>query len=153
MAAITAAGTGANNCWCRSVRRVPSPAGWWDPLRPMTAGCSRHWSVRGRDGSRLPSPPMGDIVPAAAVGEATGHPYLADQGFNGERWQQHWRQYGAEVITIPPANVALPWSAFDQRWLRHHRQVIETVYSRLVTVFGLFRLQAHSRAGQLSRLA
>lgn len=108
---------------------------------------------RPRDGARRPLPPVGEIVPADAVGVATGNPYLADQGFNGDRWQQHWRQYGAIVITIPPPNTAHAWTKSDKRWLRRHRQVIETVYSRLVVVFGLCRLQAHSRAGQLNRLA
>ena len=108
---------------------------------------------RPRDGSRRPSPPVAEIVPPEAVGVATGNPYLADSGFHGERWQQHWRQYGAEVITIPAENTLHPWTPAEKRWLRHHRQIIDTVFARLVTVFGLFHLQAHSRAGQLSRLA
>jgi hypothetical protein len=108
---------------------------------------------RPRDGKRAMPLPVGQILPLNAVGENPQRPYLADRGFNGARWQRHWRQYGATVVTIPPDNAADAWHERDKRWLRHHRQVVDTVFSRLCEGFGLFRLQAHSRWGQLTRLA
>lgn len=108
---------------------------------------------RSRDGKRPMHPPVGQILPLNAVGENPQRPYLADRGFSGARWQSHWLHYQATVVTIPPDNVAQPWPVRDKRWLRHHRQRVDTVFSRLCEVFGLFRLQAHSRWGQLTRLA
>lgn len=89
----------------------------------------------------------------AAVGQALPRPYLADRGFNGARWQQQWRHYGAEVITAPPTNAPTVWSPTTHRWLASKRQMVETVFARLHTVFELQRLNAHSRWGQLTRLA
>lgn len=113
------------------------------------AGCP----ARVAPAPRPRSPPVGAILPFQAVGEARHRPYLADRGFNGSRWRRHWRQYGAEVVTIPPDNAPDAWSPAQQRWLRQQRQVVDTVFSRLCEGFGLFRLQAHSRWGQLTRLA
>src|SRR5207253_2131102 len=48
------------------------------------------------------TPPLEHIGPFAAVGQATKRPYLADRGFNGWRWQDHWLKcYQATVITTP----------------------------------------------------
>ena len=79
---------------------------------------------------------------------------MADEGFNGQRWIDHWlEEYGADVITAPPANTSQAWSRSDKKWLAHHRQIVETVFARLSEVFGLKRLNAHSRWGQVTRLA
>lgn len=89
-----------------------------------------------------------------AVGKQRARPYLADQGFNGKRWrQQWWQRYGVDVITVPPANAREAWSAQDCRWLASKRQIVETLFARLGSVFALNHLQAHSRWGQLTRLA
>lgn len=101
---------------------------------------------------RLPNPDT--FAPFIAVGQARPRPYVADRGFNGERWRQHWqRYYAAEVLTIPPSNAPNAWTVAQQRWLASHRQIVETVFARLNTVFALNRLQAHSRWGQYTRLA
>ena len=90
----------------------------------------------------------------SAVGKPSPRPYLADRGFNGARWQQHWQtQYGACVITVPPSNVAHPWSPDWKRWLARHRQMVDTVFARLDDTFALKRLNAHSYWGQLTRVA
>jgi len=123
---------------------VSGRAGWAVSTAPL---------YRPRDGKRPMIPPMGQILPFIAVGENKKRPYLADRGFNGARWQRHWQQYGATVVTIPPNNAADAWQERDKRWLRRHRQVVDTVFSRLGEVFGFSRLQAHSRWGQLTRLA
>jgi hypothetical protein len=103
---------------------------------------------------RRPVLPIGFIGPPSAVGHDHRRPYLADKGFNGDRWRIHWKQrYGASVITVPPANVPNTWSAAHKRWLASHRQIVDTIFSRLDTVFGMKHLNAHSRWGQLTRIA
>jgi hypothetical protein len=109
---------------------------------------------RPRNGqARELTPPVAQFIPLVATGTPYPRPYLADQGFNGKRWATHWRQYQAQVITIPPANAPDAWSSQDRRWLKAHRQVVETVFARLVQSFALQHLNAHSRWGQLTRLA
>jgi hypothetical protein len=97
--------------------------------------------------------PSGRIRLLSAVGERHNRPYLADQGFNGDRWQRHWKQYGAEVITAPQANASSRWPPQLKGWLSSHRQIVDTVFSRLDRVFGLQHLNAHSDWGQYTRLA
>lgn len=92
--------------------------------------------------------------PPITTGLAMGGPYLADRGFNGDRWRLHWRdEYVADVVTAPPTNAPKDWERSDKQCLSKHRQIIETVFSRLVTVFSLKRLNAHSDWGKLTRLA
>ena len=109
----------------------------------------------GRKG-RTP-PPVGFIGGFRAVGcNPMGRPYLADKGFSGKKWADHWlTYYQATVITVPPDNALtqLPWSAPWKRWLASHRQIVETVFALLSQVFGLKTLQAHSRWGQYTRIA
>jgi hypothetical protein len=89
-----------------------------------------------------------------AAGKAAHQPYVADRGFNGARWQHHWQAlYQATVITVPPDNVAHPWSWDWKRWLASHRQIVDTVFARLDETFALKRLNAHSYWGQLTRVA
>ncbi len=91
---------------------------------------------------------------ALATGAAWAGPYLADEGFNGERWRRHWQtEYAAAVITVPPQNTPQAWTTTDKKWLAKHRQIVETVFARLATVFSLKRLNAHSDWGKLARLA
>ena len=99
-------------------------------------------------------PPVGAMGPFQAVGVAQDRPYLADKGFNGQRWVTHWRvQYQATVITVPPDNTPSRWSSRDKTWLASHRQIIETVFARLDQVFHIKHLNAHSRWGQYTRVA
>lgn len=101
----------------------------------------------------LPPPPS-DFSSLATVGNQRARPYLADRGFNGDRWRrQWWQRYEVSVITVPPANARAAWSAPDCRWLASKRQIVETLFARLGSVFALKQLQAHSRWGQLTRLA
>lgn len=99
-------------------------------------------------------PPVGFIGAWRAVGKSRGRCYLADRNFNGERWQQQWRQtYHAQVITAPVHNQRRGWSRQHQHWLNRHRQIIETVFAILSETFAIKRVQAHSRWGQFTRLA
>lgn len=99
-------------------------------------------------------PPIGAIGPFQAVGQAQDRPYLADRGFNGERWITHWQtQYQATIITPPPDNTSDAWSAPTKLWLASHRQLIETVFARLDYVFHIKHLNIHSRWGQYTQIA
>jgi hypothetical protein len=112
-----------------------------------------------RDAKQVRSRSRPPIRPAigpvhSAAGQGHPRPYLADQGFNGPRWQQHWaHQYGAHVLTVPPANVPGAWPASTKRWLGRCRQIIDTAFAWLTACFSLAHLQAHSRWGQFTRLA
>jgi hypothetical protein len=81
-------------------------------------------------------------------GRPRTYAYGADRNCIAARWRDHWRsQYAADVSACQhwsPALVALVSS---------HRQIVETVFAGLMEVFGLHRLNAHSRWGQYMRLA
>jgi hypothetical protein len=92
--------------------------------------------------------------PAITTGVACLVSYLADEGFNGQRWIAHWQdEYEATVITAPPANTKPAWSNELKRWLASHRQIVETVFAHLGEIFRLKRLGAHSNWGKIARLA
>jgi len=100
------------------------------------------------------APPRSSFGGLSAVGRQQARPYLVDQGFNGKRWsRQWWQRYGVSVISAPPANAHDAWSRQDRRWLACKRQIVETLFARLDTVFALKHLRAHSRWGQLTRVA
>jgi len=106
--------------------------------------------------SRTVPLPIGHIGAFQAGGVSQSRPYLADRGFNSERWQQHWRdRYGCTVLSVPPHNDPhrTNWSRQDCLWLASHRQIIDTTFGFLAEVFGWQKLQAHSRWGQYTRLA
>jgi len=112
---------------------------------------------RPRDGKKGHiAPPIGFMGGWAAVGVSRSCPYLADQGFNGHRWLTHWaRQFHATVLAVPPDNsqAERPWTRAAKLWLASHRQIVDTVFSRLDAVFAIKRLAVHSRWGQLAKLA
>ncbi len=92
--------------------------------------------------------------PAITVGQDRELPYLADDGFNGQRWIDQWAyEYNATVIASPPQKTKNAWQPDDKRWLSSHRQIVETVFARLTETFGIKRLNAHSDWGKITRLA
>jgi len=96
--------------------------------------------------------PTGPIWPRLAVGRLSPSPYVADDGFFGRVWQDHWRKtYGARVLT------AKSHRGSDSRRLRreHHswRQIVETINGRLEDTFNLHFPRARSMWGLLSRVA
>lgn len=103
---------------------------------------------------KLNSPSL--IYPLLAAGSRTWETaYLADKGFNGFRWQNHWfATYGVSVLTEPSRKTrqqALPssWA----KWFRGMRQAVETTFAVLCVVFAIKHLRAHSQLGQYTRLA
>ncbi len=100
------------------------------------------------------TPPVGHVGPVQAAGASKPRPYVADRGYNGQRWLDHWSSsYDAHVIAAPPDNVPHPWPPALKTWLASTRQLIETVFATLYRVFAIDRLNAHSRWGQYARIA
>jgi hypothetical protein len=121
---------------------ISARAGYMDLVGPLPAS-----------GKGL-SYPTGRMLLPASTGQAKARPYVADRGFNGARWYTHWlRLYHVCVISVPAANTPYHWPTSLSRWLSAQRQIVETVFSRLVRVFGWQHLDAHSTWGQLTRIA
>ena len=92
--------------------------------------------------------------PVLTVGDNRGLPYLADGGFNGQRWIDHWKDESDAIVIAPPArNSKRTERKKPEIRLRNMRQVIETVFARLVQALGLHRVNAHSGHGMLARVA
>ncbi len=73
---------------------------------------------------------------------------LADLGYRGDQWHQHWlNDYGTEVLT-PPV-----WERHSARvWFSSVRQAIETAFAALCDSFGLQFPRAHCTGGLLTRI-
>lgn len=90
-----------------------------------------------------------------------GHPlagglYLADTGFEGKRWQPHWRRdYAARVLTPPKIHQPFPvaWPRPLRRAFSGLRQIVETVHGKLLLVFRLANERPHAMGGLRARLA
>jgi hypothetical protein len=56
-------------------------------------------------------------------------------------------------MAAPPSHTDLAWPKADRRWLASHRQLIDTTFAFLDTVFGLKQVHAHSVWGLYTRVA
>ena len=96
-----------------------------------------------------PEPPTDWVGPAQSCGLPSRWLILADLGYAGQAWHQHWDQdYGAQVITAPEKE-----HHQARKWFSSLRQVIETTFSCLCNSFGLQFPGAHTRWGLLMRIA
>jgi hypothetical protein len=138
--------------------------GWYEGLHLLTsitptgvitgfgfapASCNEHalantfFAARQHPSARLSS--VG--VPAQGV-------YAADKGFADDRLHRRWQaQYGAEVISPPHQRSKVRWSKEWRRWLAGLRQIIETIYDKLLNTFRLARERPHALDGFQARLA
>jgi hypothetical protein len=95
------------------------------------------------------APPQEWLGPVPSCGPAPGKPLVADQGFAGTAWEQHWASaYGAEVVTKPSDP-----SPEQERWFATLRQRVETVFAHLCGSFGLKYPGAHTKWGLITRVA
>lgn len=79
--------------------------------------------------------------------------YLVDTGFEGALRQQHWGEhYGARVVCKPRKTARLRWPKPLRRWLASLRQIIESVYEKLLHTFRLERERPHTMSGFQARL-
>jgi Transposase DDE domain len=89
----------------------------------------------------------------SSVGAAALGPYVADKGFEGQAWPEHWReQYGVELICAPKRTSTHPWPKAWRRWLAGIRQIVETVTDKLHHTFRLDRERPHELSGFQARL-
>jgi len=98
------------------------------------------------------------IVPTPAwgsVGSAFYGPYVTDKGFEGEENHRRWlHRYGAHVVHAPKRNDRKrTWSKSLRRWAAGIRQIVETVYDKLLNAFGPQRERPHDLMGLRARLA
>lgn len=96
--------------------------------------------------------PTGLIWPKEGVGTVSWVPYIMDQGFSGQWWEQHWQSaYGATLL-IPPRHMRKEAKAMKSL-LHSRRQVVETVNEHLTDELSLHPLKARSIQGLLARIA
>jgi len=94
-------------------------------------------------------------LPEAGQPRAAGT-YLADPGFEGHRWQPHWRQdYGAMVLTPPKWHQPCPvvWPPALRHVFSGWRQIVETAHDKLLNHFRLAHERPHAMSGFRARLA
>jgi hypothetical protein len=89
-----------------------------------------------------------------SVGRALTGVYLADTGFAGRAAQRRWAEdYAAHVAAPPQPDSADRWPAARRRWHTSARQIVETVFQRLLQGFRLERERPRTLGGILTRLA
>jgi hypothetical protein len=80
--------------------------------------------------------------------------YVADKGFAGDDPHTQWRAvYGAELISPPHQRSKKKWSKAWRSFLAGLRQVVETIYDKLLNTFRLARERPHDLTGFQARLA
>ena len=92
----------------------------------------------------------------SSVGSTTSGCYVADKGFEGAENHKRWlARYGARIIHPPKRNSRKrSWPTSLRRWVASIRQIVETVYEKLLNAFGLHRERPHELlSGLRSRLA
>ncbi len=91
----------------------------------------------------------------SSVGRAASGCYVADKGFEGAENHTRWREhYGASVVHPPKRNSRKrSWPKRLRRWVASVRQIVETVYDKLLNAFGLHRERPHELSGARARLA
>jgi DDE family transposase len=115
-------------------------------LLSARAGCPQ---LAGSGAAQL-QPPQDWMGPTQSGGQATGRPLVADAGFTGPLWHDHWQaQYATQLVTPPDGLIPRA----TQRWFSGVRQAIETVFSHLCDDFGLKYPGAHTTWGLITRVA
>jgi hypothetical protein len=85
---------------------------------------------------------------------ATNRTYLADTGFGGAACEARWRErYKCLLVCSPQRDSQRRWPAAVRRWAAGHRQIIESVFARLLLAFRLERERPHTLDGFQARLA
>ena len=101
------------------------------------------------DGSQRLQPPTDWMGPTQSCGSQRHCPIVADLGYNGDDWYQHWvADYAASVLTPPECE-----RHSARIWFSSLRQAIETAFSGLCDSFGLHFPEAHTTWGLLTRIA
>lgn len=90
-----------------------------------------------------------------SAGQPASGVYAADKGFEGAKNHRRWLElYGARIVHPPKRNSRKrSWPKGLRRWLAGIRQIVETVYDKLLNTFGLHRERPHELSGVRARLA
>lgn len=90
-----------------------------------------------------------------STGQLASGVYVADKGFEGVENHRRWLDlYGAQIVHPPKRNSRKrSWPKRLRRWLAGIRQIVETVYDKLLNTFGLHRERPHDLSGLRARLA
>ena len=91
----------------------------------------------------------------ASVGPTTSGCYVADKGLEGSENHRRWlERYGALLVHPPKRNSRKrSWPKRLRRWVAGLRQIVESVYDKLLNTFGLHRERPHQLSGLRARLA
>jgi hypothetical protein len=118
-------------------------------LLSARAGCPQLTGPRhAHTGAPQLAAPTDWVGPVPSCGARRGKPLLADLGFDGADWLQHWaHDYGTNVLTPPPGPRG------SGRWFRVLRHGIETAFAHLGDSFGLQYPGAHTCWGLLTQVA
>lgn len=83
-----------------------------------------------------------------SVGAPAIGPYVTDKGFEGMDEHGRWLlPPGVRIIHAPRRNSRHPWPKELRRWRASIRQLVETVYDKLLNMFRLGRERPHALAG------
>ena len=141
--------------------------GWYEGFRLLMAAVSPTGVITGFGFSSASTAdqPMAEtffasrhrsISRLASVGSTTSGLYVADKGFEGAENHRRWLDlYGVRVIHPPKRNSRKRnWTRRRlRRWVAGIRQIVETVYDKLLNTFGLHRERPHELSGLRARLA
>jgi hypothetical protein len=106
-----------------------------------------------------PTAPAVPPVPAdpTAIVTRAGPPargrYLADSAFAGQKLARIWAGYDAQVAAPPQPKTKAQWTPAQRRRHASARQIVETVFERLLRGTRLERDRPRTQTGFLSRLA
>lgn len=90
----------------------------------------------------------------SSAGTAVAPCYLADMGFSGQACQDTWeRELGAIVYCPPQPQCKVQWPADERRVHARERQIIESVFGRVLHLFRLEHERPQTLAGFRARLA
>jgi len=90
----------------------------------------------------------------SSVGAWTAKPYLADKGYVGDKNFIYWRQVHQAIVISPPQRRSRhAWSKRWRRWLASHRQIVESIFNKLLHTFRLEHERPHDLLGFRTRLA
>ena len=90
----------------------------------------------------------------SSVGQSICGVSVVDTGFEGRTWHQHWAEdYDSQVIGRPRRTSRRAWPKRLCHWLAGLRQIVESVFEKLDSIFRLQHERPHAVAGFQARLA
>jgi hypothetical protein len=92
------------------------------------------------------APPTAWVGPTQSCGMNNHRLLIADPGYDGQFWREHWAaDYAVEIVTL--------LSETNHPWFRALRQVVETAFANLCASLGLQYPGAPTTWGLITRIA